>query len=89
MCPFFAPNHAEAERALSRLEEWQRVIGGALFASMLVNVGTVLSVSAAGAAATGATLSWVGAAAATLLSLKSYVKIAQMEKKEKALLGLA
>ncbi len=41
------------------VQVWQRVIGSALLASMLVNVGTVLSVSAL---STGATASFVGAA---------------------------
>lgn len=48
----------EAERALSRLEVWQRTIASALAASLLVNVGTVLSVSAL---SVGATASFVGA----------------------------
>jgi len=74
----------EAERALSRMELWQRVIGATLIASMLVNVGTVLSVSAA---ATGASASFFGAAGCALLALKNYIKVAQLEKKERALAG--
>ena len=63
-CPLLCPQlklrvrALEAERALSRVEAWQRLIACALAASMLVNVGTVLSVSAL---QVGATASFLGA----------------------------
>jgi hypothetical protein len=74
----------EAERALTRVQAWQRVIGAALFASTLVNVGTVLSVSAM---SMGATASFVGAAFFGLQMLKNYLKVVQLEKKEAQLAG--
>lgn len=74
----------EAERALTRVEAWQRVIAGALFSSMLVNVGTVLSVSAL---SMGAGFSFAGAGLFGLLSLKSYLQVLGLEKKERQLAG--
>lgn len=76
----------EAERALSRVEQWQRIVASALTASMLVNVGTVLSVSAL---ATASTASFVGAAVFGLFTMQGYLKILSLEKKEKQLMGLA
>jgi hypothetical protein len=74
----------EAERALTRVEAWQRVIAGALFSSMLVNVGTVLSVSAL---SLGAGVSFAGAGLFGLVSLKSYLQVMSLEKKERQLAG--
>jgi hypothetical protein len=62
----------ETERALSRVQAWQRVVSCALVASTLVNVGTVLSVSAM---ATGASLSFAGAGVFGLLLLSNYMKV--------------
>ena len=74
----------ESERALARVEVWQRVVAAALAASMLVNVGTVLSVSAL---STGATASFVGAAYFALAAAKGYFKVLGLEKKELSLSG--
>jgi hypothetical protein len=74
----------EAERALNRVQAWQQVVSAAVVASALVNVGTVLSVSAL---ATGATASFTGAAFFGLLMLKGYLKVRNLEKKEAALSG--
>ncbi|GIM03175.1 hypothetical protein Vretimale_7990, partial [Volvox reticuliferus] len=76
----------EAERALTRVQAWQRVIVAALAASTLVNIGTVLSVSALTA---GATASFAGAAMFGLMLLKNYFKVVQLEKKELQLSGQA
>lgn len=48
------------------------MVAAALFASMLVNVGTVLSVSAL---TTQATASFVGAAFFAFQTIKSYLKV--------------
>lgn len=61
----------EAERALGRVQAWQRVVSSALVTSTLVNVGTVLSVSAMG---TGAALSFAGAGLFGLMLLGNYLK---------------
>lgn len=74
----------EAERALERVQAWQRVVAAALVASTLVNVGTVLSVSAAAA---GATASFVGAGFFGLVVVSGYLKIVKLEKKEAQLTG--
>lgn len=74
----------EAERALIRVQAWQRVVAAALGASTLVNVGTVLSVSAVSA---GATASFIGAAFFGVMLLKNYLKVAQLEKKELQIQG--
>jgi predicted unusual protein kinase regulating ubiquinone biosynthesis (AarF/ABC1/UbiB family) len=76
----------EAERACARVEAWQRIIGSALLASMLINVGTVLSVSAL---SMQASFSFIGASFFGLMSLSGFFKVTQLEKKERALLGLA
>ena len=74
----------EAERAMARVEVWQRIVAAALMASALVNVGTVLSVSAL---STGATASFVGAAYFALAAVKGYLKVLGLEKKERSLVG--
>ena len=74
----------EAERALNRVEAWQRIVAATLFASMLVNVGTVLSVSAL---STGATAAFVGAAYFAFAAAKGYLKVLGLEKKERSLVG--
>lgn len=66
------------------MQAWQKVVGATLMASCLVNVGTVLSVSAL---ATGATASFTGAALFGFMALKNYIKIVQLEKKEAQLAG--
>lgn len=76
----------EAERALVRVEVWQRLLACALAASMLVNVGTVLSVSALSIQASA---SFLGAGLMAFMALKDWLKVTQLEKKEKQLLGLA
>lgn len=76
----------EAERALTRLQAWQRVVLAALCCSTLVNVGTVLSITAA---STGATFSFMGAAAFGVMMLTNYLKVANLEKKELLLTGAA
>jgi len=60
------------------------VIGAALLASCLVNVGTVLSVSAMQA---GATTSFLGAAFFGFQMLRNYIQVLQLEKKEQQLAG--
>ncbi len=74
----------EAERALNRVQAWQQVIASALVASTLVNVGTVLSVSALAA---GATASFTGAALFGIMMLSGFLKVKNMERKERALSG--
>ena len=74
----------EAERALNRVQAWQQVVASALVASTLVNVGTVLSVSALTA---GATASFTGAAMFGLMMLTGFLKVKNLEKKERALSG--
>lgn len=74
----------EAERALTRVQAWQRVVASALVASTLVNVGTVLTVSAM---TTGATISFAGAGVFGLLLLGNYLKVVKLEKKEAQLAG--
>lgn len=66
-------------------QAWQRVILAALGISTLVNIGTVLSVSALTA---GATASFAGAALFALMLLKNYFKVVQLEKKELQLSGM-
>ncbi len=60
------------------------MIGAALAASTLVNIGTVLSVSALTA---GATASFAGAALFGVVLLKNYLKVVQLEKKEAQITG--
>ncbi|PNW73731.1 hypothetical protein CHLRE_13g570350v5 [Chlamydomonas reinhardtii] len=74
----------EAERALTRVQAWQRVIAAALAASTLVNIGTVLSVSALTA---GATASFAGAALFGFMLLKNWLTVVKLEKKELQLSG--
>lgn len=74
----------EAERALTRVQAWQRVMVAALAATTCVNVGTVLSVSAL---STGATLSFLGAGMFGLMVLSNYLKVVNLEKKERQILG--
>ena len=76
----------EAERSLSRMAIMQKAMLTAVAASMLVNVGTVLSVSAMGAAATA---SFVGAGFCGFLTLVSMFKVSLAEKKEAQLTGTA
>ena len=64
----------------------QRVIFAALAAATLLNMGTVLWVSAVGGAAKA---SFVGAAVFAAMTLKNFIKVAQLEKKELQLAGAA
>uniref|UniRef100_A0A061RFL6 Abc-1-like kinase n=1 Tax=Tetraselmis sp. GSL018 TaxID=582737 RepID=A0A061RFL6_9CHLO len=74
----------EAERALTRLEAGQKVLSSGLVASMMVNVGTVLSVSAMSTAATAA-FSFAGVMG--LVTVLSYLKVAKLNKQELKLKG--
>ena len=74
----------EAERALSRVATMQRAMMAALAASMFINVGTVLSVSAMGTAAAGA---FAGAGLCGMLTLVNLFKVKMAEKKEMQLTG--
>lgn len=76
----------EAERALARVALMQRAMLNAVAASMLVNVGTVLSVSAMGAAAAGA---FAGAGACGVLTALALFKLKLAENKEAQLTGVA
>ncbi|KAL4421257.1 hypothetical protein ABPG75_010548 [Micractinium tetrahymenae] len=76
----------EAERALTRVAGMQKAMMGAVAASMLVNMGTVFSVSAM---ATAASLSFGGAALLGVFTLANLLKVKQLEKKEAQLTGAA
>ncbi len=75
----------EAERALARAASLQRATLAAVLASALVNVGTVLSVSAMGAAAAGA---FAGAGVLGLLTAANLLKLRLAEQKEAQLAGV-
>lgn len=62
----------------------QKMVTAALAASTLVNVGTVLSVSAM---STAATASFIGAGLAGVLLLANWLKVKGLERKEAQLLG--
>lgn len=62
----------ETERALGRVEIWQKIVAFWIASSALVNIGTVLSVNAA---KTAANLSFCGAFVLGLASLASYFKV--------------
>lgn len=74
----------EAERALSRVMQSQKVTTAAVVASAFVNAGTVLSVGAMGTAATAA---FVAAGLSGLFLLINWFKLSNMEKKEARLTG--
>ncbi len=74
----------EAERSLTRMATMQKAMLAAVMASMLVNVGTVLSVSAMSVAATA---SFTGAGFCGLMTLVNMFKVKQAEKKEAQLTG--
>lgn len=74
----------EAERALTRVAGMQKAMLAGIAASMLVNVGTVLSVSAMAGAARA---SFVGAAVLGLLTLLNFAKVRGLERKELQLTG--
>jgi predicted unusual protein kinase regulating ubiquinone biosynthesis (AarF/ABC1/UbiB family) len=76
----------EAERALNRVAMMQRAMLTAVAASMLVNVGTVLSVSAMGVAASA---SFTAAGLCGVLTLVNLFKVKLAEKKEAQLTGVA
>ncbi len=62
----------------------QKVMTSAVAASTLVNVGTVLSVSAMSFAATA---SFIGAGLAGIVLLANWIKVKGLERKEAQLLG--
>lgn len=76
----------EAERALGRVATMQSAMMNGLVASTLINIGTVLSVSAMSVAAS---VSFSGAAAFGFLALVNLVKVKSAEKKEAQLTGSA
>jgi len=80
----------EAERALQRVALTQGATIKALVATMLMNVGTVLSASVEASAASAlasfaARAAFTGAGALGLLSLVSLLKVKKLESKEKSL----
>ena len=74
----------EAERAISRVATMQKAMMNAVVASMLVNVGTVLSVSAMSVLSS---LSFAGSGVFGLLALVNLIKVRAAEKKEAQLTG--
>ena len=76
----------EAERALGRMALTQKATTTAILASMLVNVGTVLSVAAAAQAATAA---FVGAGMFGALTAINLLKVKRLEKKEAGIMVTA
>jgi predicted unusual protein kinase regulating ubiquinone biosynthesis (AarF/ABC1/UbiB family) len=76
----------EAERALDRVQAQQKAVTTAIVASTLVNVGTVLSVSAMRVAAN---FSFAGATFFGLSTLLSLLKIKRQQQKEAMITGAA
>ena len=76
----------EAERAISRVATMQKAMMNAIVASMLVNMGTVLSVSAMGVLSS---LSFAGSGVFGVLALVNLIKVRAAEKKEAQLTGSA
>eukprot|EP01026_Neomeris_dumetosa_P042729 TRINITY_DN3566_c0_g1_i1.p1 TRINITY_DN3566_c0_g1~~TRINITY_DN3566_c0_g1_i1.p1 ORF type:complete len:781 (-),score=139.88 TRINITY_DN3566_c0_g1_i1:491-2833(-) len=76
----------EAERQLDRVQLFQMILASGLFASTLVNIGTVLAVSAM---PTAATATFIGAGAMGFSALLNFAKYANLEKKEKQIRGIA
>ena len=76
----------EAERAISRVATMQKAMMNAIMASMLVNMGTVLSVSAMGFLSS---LSFAGSGVFGVLALVNLLKVRGAEKKEAQLTGSA
>jgi len=74
----------EAERALNRVLQQQKVTTLAVVVGACVNAGTVLSISAMSAAATAA---FCGAGLSGLFMLVNMVKYRRMERKEAMLTG--
>jgi len=74
----------EAERALVRVEAGQSTMTNAVIASMFVNVGTVLSVSAM---STAATCAFVAAGVMGLATFVSFLKVSKLKKQELKLKG--
>lgn len=74
----------EAERALVRVMQQQKVTTAAVVASAFVNAGTVLSV---GAMSTAATAAFVAAGFSGLFLVANWLKLSNMEKKEARLTG--
>eukprot|EP00803_Ostreobium_quekettii_P010627 evm.model.scf_2271.1 EVM.evm.TU.scf_2271.1 scf_2271:9698-15573(+) len=75
----------EAERALVRVEIWQALMVSGLMASMLVNVGTALSLHGA---KTISTLIFLGAAAFGCSCIVNIFKLKNEAKREKMITGL-
>lgn len=76
----------EAERALSRVQLMQEATVQGLLASMFVNVGTVLSVSALQA---GATACFGAAGLLGVMALARLLKVQGLQKKERQITGAA
>lgn len=76
----------EVERALQRMATSQTLLTCLVVASMFVNVGTVLSVSAL---PLGSTMSFVAGGACALVALVNFMKLKQAQKKEAQILGTA
>ena len=76
----------EVERAMQRMETSQTLLTCLVVASMFVNVGTVLSVSAL---PLGSTLSFVAGGACALVAMVNFLKLKQAQKKEAQILGAA
>lgn len=74
----------ETERALGRVESWQKIMSTGIMSSTLVNVGTVLSVNAA---STAATCTFVGAFVMGVACMLNFLKLKKMEDREKMLTG--
>jgi predicted unusual protein kinase regulating ubiquinone biosynthesis (AarF/ABC1/UbiB family) len=74
----------EVERAVERLRAQNNVTQRAVLACSALNVGVVLSVSAAG---TAATVFFVAAGLASLLAIGAALKLKKLDKKEQQLLG--
>jgi len=76
----------EAERALTRMQQWQSVLACLVAASTFVNVGTVLKVSAL---QVQAALAFGAAAVCAVLTAVNLLKVRKLEQKELQLLGQA
>jgi hypothetical protein len=74
----------EVERALQRMQIWQGMMGCMVLASMFVNMGTVLSVSALPLASN---LSFAAAGMCGLFALVNLIKAKRLEKKEMMITG--
>jgi hypothetical protein len=76
----------EVERALQRMQIWQGMMGCMVLASMFVNMGTVLSVSALPLASN---MSFTAAGVFGLFALVNLIKNRRLAKKEAMITGAA